>query len=289
MTNIDHLLDRNRAFAGTDARQNVPALPFLPRQALYIVICIDCRVDPAQTLGIELGDALVQRNIGGRVTPAVIRDIAYAELPGRDQGPAGPVVRGRGHSPHRLRLGPCWPTTNSATATRSGSASTSGPSPTRRSWTRRAPSAPTCSASCGPWRSRRTSRSQVTSTTSRPAWSPPSLTRKPPEAPSKRSSHDHSHPGLLVSRGDDPSGSRAVLQRGRVDPHGLHAAAQAAAALRERVHAEHALVHVGRWQGRRARYRGRRKNLFDLRRVAVVHNLHVIARQPATDSYQVTA
>jgi Transposase DDE domain len=40
------------------------------------------------------------------------------------------------------------------------------------------------------------------------------------------------------------------------------------------------LAHVGRWQGRRARYLGQRKNLFDLRRVAVVHNLHVIARQP---------
>ena len=34
---------------------------------------------------------------------------------------------------------------------------------------------------------------------------------------------------------------------------------------------------------------GTRKNLFDLRRVAVVHNLHVIARQPATDSYQLAA
>ena len=56
------------------------------------------------------------------------------------------------------------------------------------------------------------------------------------------------------------------------------------AALRERVHVEHALAHVGRWQGRRARYRGTRKNLFDLRRIAVVHNLHVIARQPDTDS-----
>ena len=43
------------------------------------------------------------------------------------------------------------------------------------------------------------------------------------------------------------------------------------------------------WQGRRARYRGTRKNLFDLRRVAVVHNLHVIARQPTTDSYQFAA
>ena len=61
------------------------------------------------------------------------------------------------------------------------------------------------------------------------------------------------------------------------------------AKLRERTQVEHALAHVGHWQGRRARYRGTRKNLFDLRRVAVVHNLHVIARQPATDSYQVAA
>ena len=59
--------------------------------------------------------------------------------------------------------------------------------------------------------------------------------------------------------------------------------------LRERVAVEHALAHVGHWQGRRARYRGTRKNLFDLRRVAVVHNLHIIARQPVTDRYQLAA
>jgi hypothetical protein len=50
------------------------------------------------------------------------------------------------------------------------------------------------------------------------------------------------------------------------------------AKLRERVAVEHALAHIGHWQGRRARYRGARKNLFDLRRCAVVHNLPVIAR-----------
>lgn len=48
--------------------------------------------------------------------------------------------------------------------------------------------------------------------------------------------------------------------------------------LRERVGVEHSLAHIGHWQGDRARYRGVRKNLFDLRRSAVVHNLHVIAR-----------
>ncbi len=50
------------------------------------------------------------------------------------------------------------------------------------------------------------------------------------------------------------------------------------AKLRQRVAVEHALAHIGHWQGRRARYRGTRKNLFDLRRCAVVHNLHVLAR-----------
>jgi hypothetical protein len=55
---------------------------------------------------------------------------------------------------------------------------------------------------------------------------------------------------------------------------------QGRAKLRERVAVEHALAHVGRWQGRRARYRGVRKNVFDLRRCAVVHNLHVLMRLP---------
>jgi IS5 family transposase len=53
--------------------------------------------------------------------------------------------------------------------------------------------------------------------------------------------------------------------------------AQGRTKLRERVAVEHTLAHVGQWQGRRARYRGLRKNLFDLRRCAVVHNLHVLA------------
>jgi carbonic anhydrase len=49
----------------------MPRLPFIPNLNLYIVICIDCRVDPAQILGVKLGEALVQRNIGGRITPAM--------------------------------------------------------------------------------------------------------------------------------------------------------------------------------------------------------------------------
>jgi hypothetical protein len=51
--------------------------------------------------------------------------------------------------------------------------------------------------------------------------------------------------------------------------------------LRERVAVEHRLAHVGRKQGRRARYRGTRKNLFDLRRAAAVVNLETIHRRSA--------
>jgi hypothetical protein len=49
------------------------------------------------------------------------------------------------------------------------------------------------------------------------------------------------------------------------------------AKLRERIAVEHDLAHIGHWQGSQARYRGQRKNLFDLRRNAVVQNLHVLA------------
>jgi len=90
VSNIDQIIERNRGFAETDVRRDVPALPFIPRRSLYIVICIDCRVDPAQILGIEMGEALVERNIGGRVTPAVIRDIAYAGYLVETKAPQGP-------------------------------------------------------------------------------------------------------------------------------------------------------------------------------------------------------
>jgi hypothetical protein len=49
--------------------------------------------------------------------------------------------------------------------------------------------------------------------------------------------------------------------------------------LRERVAIEHRLAHLGRRQGRRARYRGTRKNLFDVRRAAAVLNLEVLDRR----------
>lgn len=91
MSNLASLLDRNRAFASDpSARQNMPQLPFIPHLNLYIVTCIDPRVDPAQILGVKLGEAIVQRDIGGRITPATIQDIAYIGYMVDTIAPEGP-------------------------------------------------------------------------------------------------------------------------------------------------------------------------------------------------------
>lgn len=51
--------------------------------------------------------------------------------------------------------------------------------------------------------------------------------------------------------------------------------------LRKRTAIEHRLAHIGRRQGRRARYRGVRRNLFDLRRAASLQNLETTHRSMA--------
>lgn len=73
MTRMTPLLERNERFA----RTYTPAPLALPTAQVVIVTCLDHRVDPAIILGLRLGDAPVIRNAGGRVTQAVIDDIAY--------------------------------------------------------------------------------------------------------------------------------------------------------------------------------------------------------------------
>jgi len=67
------LLQRNERFA----RTYTPMALGPPTAQVLIVTCLDHRVDPAIVLGLRLGDAPVIRNAGGRVTQAVIDDIAY--------------------------------------------------------------------------------------------------------------------------------------------------------------------------------------------------------------------
>jgi carbonic anhydrase len=67
------LLGRNERFARTYA----PVALGPPTAQVIVVTCLDHRVDPAIVLGLQLGEAPVIRNAGGRVTQAVIDDIDY--------------------------------------------------------------------------------------------------------------------------------------------------------------------------------------------------------------------
>jgi len=70
---MNPLLDRNDEFA----RTYTPGPLGPPATQVLVVTCADHRVDPAMVLGLELNDAFVIRNVGGRVTQAVIDDIAF--------------------------------------------------------------------------------------------------------------------------------------------------------------------------------------------------------------------
>ena len=86
--NIHTALARNRVFA--DAGGHEGAVVF-PQLRLFVVTCLDPRVDPAHFLGLGLSDAMVVRNVGGRVTPAVIEDVAFIAQITEQLLPDGPL------------------------------------------------------------------------------------------------------------------------------------------------------------------------------------------------------
>jgi carbonic anhydrase len=85
---IDALLERNRAFADAGGYKGAPIFPEL---RLFVLTCIDPRMDPAHFLGLGLGEALVARNVGGRVTPEVIEQIAFIGQLAEGAIPDGPL------------------------------------------------------------------------------------------------------------------------------------------------------------------------------------------------------
>jgi carbonic anhydrase len=74
---MDVYLQRNEAFAATDAKLQIPAIPFVPFKQVYLLTCVDPRVEPAAIIGAELGEAIIARNIGGRVTDSVVHDLTW--------------------------------------------------------------------------------------------------------------------------------------------------------------------------------------------------------------------
>src|ERR1700758_5414666 len=72
--NIGIALERNRAFAAAGGHEGALVFPTL---RLFVITCLDPRVDPACILGLGMSDAMVVRNVGGRVTPEGINDVAF--------------------------------------------------------------------------------------------------------------------------------------------------------------------------------------------------------------------
>src|SRR5260221_8085865 len=85
----DELVRRNAAFAATGA---FAGLPFPTNDTLQVLGCVDSRVDPSDVLGLELGEGVVMRNIGGRITPATLRSWALLGRLGQGQPPSGHLV-----------------------------------------------------------------------------------------------------------------------------------------------------------------------------------------------------
>lgn len=96
MSTLDSLLERNKDFAARQsaARTLMPSLPrALPNVKAIIIGCADMRVDPAHVLGIKPGEAVVMRNIGGRITPGLLEQLG---LLGRIGAVAGDIPGGGG-------------------------------------------------------------------------------------------------------------------------------------------------------------------------------------------------
>jgi carbonic anhydrase len=96
MNYFESMLQRNKAFAVQQSAAGtlMPSLPrALPNVRAIIIGCADMRVDPAHVLGIEPGEAVVMRNIGGRITPGLLEQLG---LLGRIGAVAGEIPGGGG-------------------------------------------------------------------------------------------------------------------------------------------------------------------------------------------------
>jgi carbonic anhydrase len=93
VTTVDTLAARNRRFADSG---RYAGLRMMPKLETIVVGCVDPRVDPAAILGLELGDALVIRNLGGRFTPGTFQTMAalrmIAEAEGGAPGPGWNLI-----------------------------------------------------------------------------------------------------------------------------------------------------------------------------------------------------
>jgi carbonic anhydrase len=70
MTATSDLLKSNDAFAASFDKGDLGLAPAKP---VLVLTCIDARLDPGRMLGLDIGDAHVVRNAGGRATDDAVR------------------------------------------------------------------------------------------------------------------------------------------------------------------------------------------------------------------------
>lgn len=73
---VNDLMNGNQQYAVGFSKGDL-ALP--PARKLAAVVCMDARLDPLPLLGLQLGDAHIIRNAGGRVTEDALRSLAISE------------------------------------------------------------------------------------------------------------------------------------------------------------------------------------------------------------------
>ena len=72
MSVLDDVLRSNAAFAESFGSGDLPAPP---SRHLAVVTCMDARILPLTVFGLDVGDAHILRNAGGRVTDDVLRSL----------------------------------------------------------------------------------------------------------------------------------------------------------------------------------------------------------------------
>ena len=89
------MLERNKNFAAQQTTAGLmSSLPAaLPDVKAIIIGCADMRVDPSPIFGLKPGEAVVLRNIGGRITPSLLEQLGLlgriGEVAGKNPGGGG--------------------------------------------------------------------------------------------------------------------------------------------------------------------------------------------------------
>jgi len=83
MSTLETLIERNHDFA---EQHFTSGLSLKPALRTIVISCADPRVDPAHVLGLEQGEALVLRNIGGRITPSTLQAIGMLQTIAQVEG-----------------------------------------------------------------------------------------------------------------------------------------------------------------------------------------------------------